>query len=113
VVNLLKKAKKLLERPYGWTQHTATSKVKRCGHTFTAYCAFGAICYSDQTYRKSFQSPLSNACANILRSIAGDNLIVWNDKPGRSKRQVISLFSKTIKAVNNNEVDLSVYTTSN
>lgn len=85
-VKVLKDARKLLAKRGGWVQgHYQSGK---CGH-----CAMGALIAAagkNLRARDTEDSALRNA-------IACHYVVVWNDMPGRTKREVLAAFDKAIK----------------
>ncbi len=62
------------------------------GNSRIGYCTTGSI-YHVRDYR------LLKKIVGALRDAAGcDNIVHWNDKPTRTKKEVIDLFTKAMRA---------------
>jgi hypothetical protein len=98
---LLKKGRKLIEK--GWCQYTAREERK---DGTTAYCASGALVAAAQkslpwsigphTIEQAFRL-LENETFRYDNKCIG--LIAYNDKPGRSQGEVLSVYDAALKRV--------------
>lgn len=70
-------------RKYGWTQHTIGDKT-------IGFCAAGAIYEGRAIYSNKYRA------VDALEQLIDVELTSWNDKPGRTKRQVLGLFQRAI-----------------
>ena len=72
----------------GWTQHTYRS-LTGC------YCAMGAMLQAD-IQENGFRI---SRCRSRRTDTPAGKLIEWNDRPGRTKREVLAMFDNSIAAL--------------
>lgn len=99
VVDVLRRARDLLLTK-GWTQGAFARN--KYGRSITAlsrdavcYCAYGAI---DRASRRG-KGDLAEASCDLLRRAARfrSSTSKWNDRRGRTKREVLRAFAKAIR----------------
>lgn len=86
---ILINARKLIE--IGWTQHTSHEVIDGVH----CYCVSGAIC------RAAWDSCYAIATSNArlkFEKIINENIPLWNDKPERTKEEVLAAFDKAIES---------------
>lgn len=95
--NFLKHARNLIIK--GWTQgHYAKNNQgdSTCYKSKEAckFCSAGALLRTDE----DFGTDMELEVREILKTaINGDCIVDWNDKTGRTKKQVVEAFNKAIK----------------
>jgi hypothetical protein len=82
VKRVLKEARRLIEEE-GWTQGAF--------HNSRGYCLVGAV------EEATGYSDFGGEVVWELDLQLGDNVLYWNDKPGRTKEEVVSLLDRTIE----------------
>lgn len=87
-IRVLRRARRLVARPDGWTQHTSLDRAGRV-------CAIGAIfgplgCVFDIRRYEAFEA------VNMLVPPWLRTLSTWNDAPGRTQDDVVALFDTAI-----------------
>lgn len=82
-LHILKKARQLLVEE-GWIQGALSSP--------DGFCVLGALWESS-----SLRKPGSPAYAALLGMMSTKDLATYNDRPGRTKRQVLGKFSTAIR----------------
>lgn len=71
----------------GWCQGTARQTIAGQDH----YCLVAALFQSRRALSAQYRAE------NIIRALIGDTVIhAWNDKPGRTKSQVLDLIDRAI-----------------
>jgi len=107
VVRILRKARALIERPYGWCRGSYVMMFKQGTQVRPAFavCSVGAIAVADNSdYLGCGTYPYSNEGKLALRELAqtigalDTNYVPkWNDAQGRTKREVLAAFDETIE----------------
>src|SRR6476646_371628 len=87
-LRLLQNAVKANER-YGWIQH-------KCGDIGQGFCAWGALLHEAIKYRYAKDSVDNIADKFKPHIFPIDNLVSYNDTPGRTKEEVLAVFQKVI-----------------
>jgi hypothetical protein len=90
IVEKLRRAKALVAE--GWVQGDSQKRIDGKMH----YCAIGAM--RTITHRSYAMQELFRMANNI------EFISVWNDVPGRTKRQVLSAFNKAIRYAEKHEL---------
>lgn len=73
-------------KEYGWVQQTM-------GSTKKGFCAVGAVEHCPQRYTRG----AARAYIHLVDATKSSVLSAWNDKPERTKRQVLAAFAKAAK----------------
>jgi hypothetical protein len=96
---VLRQARKLIEKPEHWTQGANARKANGllCSVDATdavCFCLNGAI---HRRMRLGDYSSCGSACGALCR-VAGGSFIEFNDAPGRAHAEVLDLLDRTIAA---------------
>lgn len=94
----LKRARRLLARPKGWTQGSyardgdGATVDSQCSDA-TSFCASGAIYATQDTLAGSIQ------VRTVIYRIIADDIEAWNDAAGRSQADIVEAFDQAISSL--------------
>ncbi len=94
VADHLRKAAAIIDK-YGWVQG-------RSGSEEEGFCATGSLWHQYSILKKNKQAalPSAGAAANAAEVVVGECCLPgWNDRQGRTKEEVTSLFRRTARAL--------------
>lgn len=101
--NFLKHTLNLIKK--GWTQgnYAVNQEGVVIGYTSGNACKFclsGALARTQNDFNLSWYNYLSHNVRQLIENNLPDgDVISWNDKKGRTKKQVVSLLNKVIKSL--------------
>lgn len=100
-LELLKKARSLLQDPARWTQgvnakDAAGNVTLPNSNGAHCFCALGALMKAQNT-SDVFNYHVSEVYEELRQQCGGVDPIVWNDVPGRRHDEVLALFDRTIE----------------
>lgn len=92
-LRVLRRARPLIAA--GWTQYAFAkddvgATVNSSSPNAVCWCSLGAINASIEMTGEY------DAAKNVLSRVAGENIGVWNDAPGRTQAEVLALFDRAI-----------------
>ena len=98
IAKVLRDARALLAKRGGWGQgnfaYNSLGFPEMIGSSHAVcFCSMGAIKKVAPT-----NDDAQNACLAVANTLAGRNIIDWNDQPGRRKAQVLAAFDNAIAA---------------
>ncbi|WNM70270.1 hypothetical protein [Myxococcus phage Mx1] len=99
---LLQEAKALIEK--GWTQGVAARDdegipVPSTSPVATCWCVYGALSRAEDNLGYQSGAPYAGA-VDAIAGVSGKSLLaVWNDAPGRTKKEVLDTFQKAIDSL--------------
>lgn len=95
-LRILTTARQLLAMPNAWTQgaFARDKDGEPCpdtGNDATCFCMWGAVRHARYQLRLEALGTLET-----VRGLCGGNIPEWNDKPGRTQAEVLSLLDKAV-----------------
>lgn len=98
---VLREARALIDRPWGWTKNSMRSFRQRGDAEFECFCASGALNQAalGQPYYHASRMPVRLARARkfFVEAIGQDSIPIWNDAPRRTKKDVLEAFDRAIE----------------